>query len=296
MPPPTAALPRLIVNADDFGQQPARDAAILDLYAAGAVSSASLVVNGRSAGDACRRANEHALPLGLHLNLGDGPALTGRSPLTDATGHFLGKAGLRAALDRNDIPATVLDHEIAAQLARFIHLAGRPPSHIDGHHHCHVAPAVVASLVRCLDRPGEKRPAVRLPRLTPALESAAELDTRFAAEPAILAFHRRVQHEAQDAAARFAAHRLRTPVGFFGIALMGRGMSVAALHDRLARLRRQPPGIYELMCHPGYPAADGDAFATSPERQQEFDVLQAVFGHRCSGLELTDFSALPPAP
>lgn len=292
---PASRHPRLIVNADDLGQQAERDVAILRLHRLGAISSATLVVNGRGATDAATQAISQGLPLGLHLNLSDGPAVHGHSSLTVADGQLRGKSGLREALARDDIAAVDLDAEILAQLARFQTLTGQMPTHLDGHHHCHVAPAVAAALVRCLPRV-MARPALRLPLLSGAVESRDQLDQRFAGEPATLAFHDRVQHQAAAAKDLFMRHRFRLPAGFFGPALMGRAMTPQALRERLSRLLDQPPGIYELMCHPGYPAAHGDAFAASSERQQEFDTLLTVFATLPPELQpllpLTDFTAL----
>lgn len=292
---PPSRHPRLIVNADDLGQQAERDVAILRLHRLGAISSASLVVNGPRAADAATRASAQGLPLGLHLNLSDGHAVHDSSSLTAADGQLRGKSGLRAALDRGEIAAIDLDAEILAQLARFQTLTGQMPTHLDGHHHCHVAPAVAAALGRCLPRI-MARPALRLPLLSAAVESLDELNERFADEPSTLAFQRRVQHEAAAARDLFIRHGFRLPAGFFGLALMGRAMTPDALQEHLTRLLEQPAGIYELMCHPGYPAANGDAFAASGERQQEFDTLLTVFTTLPPELRpllpLTDFAAL----
>lgn len=287
--------PRLIVNADDLGQQPERDAAILRLHSLGAVSSATLVVNSPRAADAATRAISQGLPLGLHLNLSDGYAVDGASSLTHASGQLRGKSGLREALDRGEIAAIDLDAEILAQLARFQTLTGGPPTHLDGHHHCQVCPAVAAALVRCL--PGNMaRPALRLPLLSAAIESRDQLHRRFADDPAEQTFHARVQDEAALARDVFIKHDFRLPAGFFGPTLMGRAMTPEALRERLSRLLEQAAGIYELMCHPGYPAANGDAFAASVERQQEFDTLLTVFATLPPELRpllpLTDFTAL----
>lgn len=279
---------RLIVNADDLGLQTARDNAILTLHRAGAISSATLVVNGATAAEAAARAVAQGLPLGLHLNLGDGPALTGAGSLTDREGRLLGKAGLRSALDKGLIAPRVLEAEIGAQLARFRQLVGGDPTHVDGHHHCHVAAPVAAALVRSLPAPT----AIRLPLLDDGVEPLAAVAARFADDPPTLAFHQRVQQEAAAAADVFRHAGFRLPAGFFGIALMGRAMTPAALLGSLQRLPNGTAGIHELMCHPGYPSPYGDAFAASAERQQEFDTLLAVFSRRPAGLTLTDFTAL----
>lgn len=298
---------KLIVNADDFGLNAENDDAILQLHQLGAISSATLVVNGANAENAAHRAKTVGLPLGLHLNLGEGAPLSGPGPLTDASGKMLGKAGLREALDAGRIAQEILDREVVAQLDRFQVIAGLPPSHLDGHHHCHVAPGVALAVVRALPR-YLAQPAIRLPLLDSALESETALQARFADEPDNLAFYRRIQHEANVAAPLFAQHSFRVPQTFFGISLMGRTMTPEALVALLDRLPLTENGIIELMCHPGLPSTEGEDFSRSPDRRQEFDTLNTVFSTGLTtttngsagleqptarpGLRLTNFTAL----
>ena len=55
---------RLIITADDFGYSSQRDDGILRCWDDGAVTRASLMVNGVSAGEAGRRARRKGMPLG----------------------------------------------------------------------------------------------------------------------------------------------------------------------------------------------------------------------------------------
>jgi chitin disaccharide deacetylase len=80
------------------------------------VTSASLMVNGKAAGDAARLARElPSLSVGLHW-VGD-------------------RAGM--AVDMEDERAIAA--ELARQLALFEDLLGHPPTHLDSHHHLHFA-------------------------------------------------------------------------------------------------------------------------------------------------------------
>ena len=291
---------KLIVNADDFGLNAENDEAILRLHQRGAISSATLVVNGANAENAARQANISGLPLGLHLNLGEGTPLSGSGPLTDASGQMLGKAGLREALDAGRIAQEALDDEVIAQLDRFQTIVGGPPLHLDGHHHCHVAPDVALAVVRCLPR-FLTQPAVRLPLLNAALEKEDALRARYVEEPHTLAFYQRIQCEAKAAASLFAQHGFRVPTAFFGISLMGRAMTPEALVAILDRLPLLEGGVIELMCHPGLPTPEGDDFTGSPDRRLEFDTLSAVFSTGSGrsaqpisrpDLRLTNFTAL----
>lgn len=282
-------MPRLIVNADDLGQQGERDAAILELHQEGALSSASLVVNGAHTHDAVASALDQGLPLGLHLNLSEGFALT------TELGALPGKFAARAVVA--GWSTALLRREIAAQLDRFVNLCGKPPTHVDGHHHIHVAPAVLPVLLeemRARFSVQATRPALRVPRSTPAIESISAIARRFADDPRGFAFYRQVQDDAACALAIVDQGGWRRPAGFFGIALTGAAMTTASLKAALDGLSAVPEGIYELMCHPGFPAAEGDSFVTSVERQREFASLLAVFGNGRAPLPLTDFSALSP--
>lgn len=59
----------LIVNADDFGLTRAGDEAILRLFAAGRITSATILAPARGAADACAAAKERKLPVGVHWTL-----------------------------------------------------------------------------------------------------------------------------------------------------------------------------------------------------------------------------------
>jgi predicted glycoside hydrolase/deacetylase ChbG (UPF0249 family) len=111
----------LIVNADDFGASRGINRGIVHCHVEGVVTSTSLMVTGRAAKDAAALALEHrGLAVGLHWDLdceegGDGV------PLDDP-------AAVRLELER--------------QLDSFHSLMGRPPTHIDSHHHVHCGPEI----------------------------------------------------------------------------------------------------------------------------------------------------------
>jgi predicted glycoside hydrolase/deacetylase ChbG (UPF0249 family) len=118
----------LIVNADDLGASEGVNRGIVDAHVGGVVTSASLMVHGAGAEDAAALARRHpALAIGLHWDL-------------DAGG-----------VDRVPDPEAVRA-ELAAQLERFEQLLGRPPTHVDGHHHVHQRPEI-APIARALAAP-----------------------------------------------------------------------------------------------------------------------------------------------
>lgn len=104
----------LTITADDFGLHRSYDEGILEAARAGAIDAASVMVL--------------------------------RSPLR--LGELLAceiDVGLHLEADR----AGALSPSAArAQIARFAHLAGRPPDYLDGHHHCHARGTVASAVAR----------------------------------------------------------------------------------------------------------------------------------------------------
>jgi predicted glycoside hydrolase/deacetylase ChbG (UPF0249 family) len=102
----------LVVNADDFGLTDGVNEGIIRAHREGIVTSASLMVRApRAAAAAALAEGCPDLSLGLHYE------------------H---------AVDADiDDPAT-LAAELEDQLERFAALVGRPPTHLDSHHHVHL--------------------------------------------------------------------------------------------------------------------------------------------------------------
>lgn len=111
----------LIVNADDFGYNEGVNRAIAACHRAGIVTSASLMATGKAAKQAAALAADlPSLSVGLHW-VGDRPGV--------------------AVIDLTD--ADAIAKELARQLALFEELLGRPPTHLDSHHHLHLDPRVM---------------------------------------------------------------------------------------------------------------------------------------------------------
>jgi hopanoid biosynthesis associated protein HpnK len=176
-------LTRLVVTGDDFGFSRGVNRAVIEAHRYGILTSTSLMVTGEAAQEAVALAHRHpGLAVGLHLVVVRGRAALppDRIPrIVNARGRFSShpvRAGLRYAFS----PAArrQLREEIRAQLELF-RQTGLELSHVDGHLHMHLHPAVLATLV---DLSGEYRiPAVRLP--SEELGGALSLDPRdFAAK------------------------------------------------------------------------------------------------------------------
>ena len=109
----------------------------------GIVTSASLMVNGRSAATAAAAIRRlPRLSVGLHLDLGEWEHVDG------------GWRPVYEVVDMDDRAAVA--RELDAQIARFRSLCGRPPTHIDSHQHVHsdgVVAEVVATTARRVGLP-----------------------------------------------------------------------------------------------------------------------------------------------
>ena len=103
----------LIVTGDDFGATRGINRGILQAHRVGVLTSASLLVDQPASADAVALARQcPGLSLGLHLEL-----------------------------DPNKPERAA--RECDRQLARFLELAGEPPTHVDSHHDVHHDPRVL---------------------------------------------------------------------------------------------------------------------------------------------------------
>ena len=223
---------RLIVNADDFGLTPGVSRGILRAHREGLVTSTTVLAS--LAPDPEIDAEAMAcsgLGLGLHLNLTWGspvsPPATVPS-LVDAEGRF----GRDLAILRERARPEDVRREADAQIEAFTQRFGRPPTHLDSHHHVHRLPRVMDAVVDVVQ-------AARLPL------------------------------RSQDAGFRdgLRRHGIVTTDHFVGDAEAEPYWTSARLLDQLATLSL---GVTELMCHPG--RYDDDLAYSRYGRQREVEL------------------------
>ena len=233
---------RLVVNADDFGRTPGVNAGVLAAHLEGIVSSTTAMILEPAAEEGIREAFARApgLDVGLHIVLtgGGAPACAPESVAVLApNGRFVRDA---AALPER-LPHGEIAAEIESQIARFERVAGRPPSHLDSHHHAALHPDVLPVFAEIVSR-----------RRLPA-------------------------RAASETARRALVDRgVRTPDRFLD-AFYAEG---ATRENLLAILRALPEGTSELMCHPARPDAALLASSTyARDRERELAILtdRAVF-------------------
>jgi hopanoid biosynthesis associated protein HpnK len=151
----------LIINADDFGRSSAINRGVLHAHLEGVLNSASLMIAGEAADEAVEIARQNpGLAVGLHLVVVDGPAVLP----PDSIPHLVGpdgrfanapvRLGLRYAFSR--AARRELEAEIAAQFERFA-ATGLLLSHVDGHQHMHLHPAVFDRMLPLAKRYGAAR-------------------------------------------------------------------------------------------------------------------------------------------
>jgi len=231
----------LVINADDLGFAQGVNRGIFEAYAAGTVSSASMMVSCPAFGEAAEQALRDApgLGIGLHLNLVSGTPLAAVPSLVDPdTGRFhpldvLARRALAGQVDAADVR-----RECEAQLAALV-AAGITPTHLDSHRHAHALPGILPAVAAVAE--DESIPVVRRP-----LDRASLLDPIASAK--MLVLHAAWRTALIGVAVAHRARLARAP-HFRGIAIQG----MPDVRERLlATLDQLPLGVTEIMMHPGY--------------------------------------------
>jgi chitin disaccharide deacetylase len=254
---------RLIINADDLGINAQRSHGIFQCAEFGVVTSASLIANGSDSDAAARRARERKVPVGLHLNLTEDYPLSKKedvSSLLDAGGKFFDRQRLRESLKDGLIEREHLEREIRAQIEWMFDTHGAP-THLDGHHHVHVQPAVVSVLLPILERYG-----IRLVRI-PCEEPLPPFG--YVVPDGQLERTRAINEMATLARRLYAEQGIGSTDHFRGLTLVGN----ASLKNLRHTLTKLPEGTTELMVHPGGDSNYGTPFDLDPQRQTELRML-----------------------
>ena len=264
---------RLIVTADDFGVGPATSRGILDLSAAGVVTSTVLLVNSPFAEDGVKQWEQS----GKRLELGWHPCLTMDAPvlpaeqvptLVNEQGQFHPLGAFLKRLLRGRVNAAEVERELAAQLKRFIELTGHPPTNVNGHHHIHIFRPVCDALLKLFAGQSPK----------PFLRRVAEPLRTLLRVPGV-----RAKRLVLSLLGMRAAHRQRR-AGFPGNdTLLGiTDPPFVNDPDFFVRWLREARGdVCELMVHPGHADdtlgdRDGPASANQAGRRvREMELLSA---------------------
>ena len=291
---------RLIINADDFGLTAGVNRAIVEAHENGAVSSATLMANGRAFAQAVSLAQSTPrLGVGCHVVLVDGApllpptqvhSLLDRSRNSDADPRFregISKFGALAMLGR--LADDEIEAEATAQI-RKLQASGISVTHLDSHKHTHLFPRVLRPLLRAAKTCGVR--AIRNPfeRIQGSqLAASPSLWRRWAEVGVLRSLARQFREAVQQAG-------IATPDGTLAIVATG------ALDERLLRLmvEKLPEGTWELVCHPGYNDADLQGIRTRlrESREQELRILTSQATRdllAANGVEIVSFRELAAA-
>lgn len=270
----------LIVNADDFGLAECVNTGIREAHEAGVVTSASLLATGEAFDHAVAIACTHrSLGIGVHLDFVEGRPLTSARTLIDAHTvrfHTLPHLAWRTLLGRID-PVDVRN-EALAQIDR-VRQTGLQITHVDGHRHAHLLPGIWSPVIDAARQRGIGVVRIPIERLSSSSGLSATL-----------------KGLALRAAARVATKSrsgLRTVDNFVGVSLQGRHHFGALLVEIIDAL---PPGVTELMVHPGHAPATLSAL-DSYRDQREVELrglLSALVRDRLHqrDIRLTHFGAI----
>lgn len=278
------------MNADDFGLTRGVNRAIVELHQAGVLTSATLMAKAGATNEAIELAHAHPnLGVGCHVVLVDGePVLPPQQVPTlvdPSTGCFPPKlTTFLRRLFTGRIRAAEIEAEAAAQIA-LLQQRGVRLTHIDTHKHSHMFPPVLRPVLRAARAAGIR--AVRNP-FEPewAVHASPRASIVRSAEVFALRkfgpYFRRV----------LAEEGFTTTDGTIAVAATG----VVNADTVRALLEKLPPGVWELVTHPGYNDADLDKVRTRlrASRDIERNALRAV--REFPAVDLISFAYLHPSP
>ncbi len=287
-------MPRLILNADDFGLTPGINRAVIDLHQAGVLSSTTLMATGPAFEQAADLARRHpSLGVGCHIVLLDGtpvlsPDLIPSLVVPAASLHQPSRfrpalAGFVLALSLGRLREDDFYREALAQ-ARKLQQSGIRVTHLDTHKHTHVFPLITRVLLRVAQELGI--PAIRNPFEPPwnrridqgkamrrlQIRGLATLQPSFRRQPGLRAL---AGFPMPLSGAPHYHPKIQTTDGTLAISATG-SLDSPKLRDILTRL---PEGTWELCCHPGYVDSDLKQAGTrllqhrETERQALLDIL-----------------------
>ena len=294
---------RLIINADDFGLTEGVNRAIVEGHRDGAITSATLMANGRAFGHAVSELKSlppltsHRLSVGCHVVLIDGlpvlppetvPSLLAAN-LPEASQFrsrlaSFARAALLGRLQPDEAAA-----EAVAQIMK-IQNAGVTVSHIDSHKHTHMFPKILRPLLRAAKDCGVR--AVRNPFTAFGAGNFARIAlrpgvwNRYLPLRALAGFQQSFRRSVSGAG-------LVTTDGICGV------IDTGSLNQKsfAAIMKTLPQGTWELVCHPGYD--DEDLLRTGTRlrlsRVRELEILTSPEARQAitrNGIELISFSDL----
>lgn len=178
---------KIIINADDCGNNPQINEAIDNALSLGAISSTTIMANSQHLEEVHAMVKRHPnASFGIHLNLTEGPAFTQPQifrdkGIIDDKGCFVHGNSKRCANPSSELKEAIFN-EWDAQFAHLVN-DGFDLSHVDGHHHCHTWPGMEDVLVRVMKKYSMKKVRNRSQRPNASFRECAINDLKHIAEP-----------------------------------------------------------------------------------------------------------------
>lgn len=139
---------KLIINADDFGLTPGVCQGILELNQKGIVKSTTALVNSPYFVSGIEAATNYpSLGIGIHLALDIFTSESLDPSICQEDGRFYSQSQLKNLLP---VSYEIIYQEWQLQIEKFIAITGKLPTHIDSHHHVHLADSVCEQASRDL--------------------------------------------------------------------------------------------------------------------------------------------------
>ena len=268
---------QLIINADDLGFNQEVTDGIFDSHSNGVVTSTTLMVNMPAADYAVERIAKHPdLSVGIHVNLTTGVPVSDPCDvpsLVDADGQFHDHRKFMRLANRWKLETSDLEREMVAQFEKF-ESYGIQPTHADSHHHSTYCLQVFPVLLKLLSQFKLRRMRSHRGWFHTDRTASNAMALRFKTLLTnVKRFPQRIYYEVQ--------HRMCKSRGFqvpderydfykvVGNQKMGfRSECVPSM------LASMPPGIIEMVCHPGYLSQDPiDNAKFRQQRKDELDLM-----------------------
>lgn len=265
---------QLIINADDFGITSGVNRAIMEAYACGAVTSASIMVNMWAFEEAVELAKSvPSLGVGLHFTLAAGKPVSPPekvSTLVDNKGFFLTRSKLMFKLLRKKVSSDELKRELHAQNEK-LEKYGIKADHIDGDQHVHILPGVSQHIADLANELG-KIP-VRIPNEQLCV-NINRMNDKDALKALSVLYLRK--YWAKRLKRLLEKNKISSNDGFISIfGIVPR--HAPTIQDLAQLISVVKPGVCEFMVHPGHYDINYKAFfgseALAKERETEFCLL-----------------------
>jgi chitin disaccharide deacetylase len=264
---------RIILCADDYGQNTAISQAIVDLLKQKRLSATSCMVTFPCWKETAPllKPFENTADIGIHLSLTEGKPLSSGMPAFLPLKELLTQTFLRK-LEKAPILA-----EFKAQLDHFIEVFGRLPDYIDGHHHIHQLPIVRDAIFELFDERFRDQPASYIrctfdPASLLQFQSVAYLKQLFIQLTGAITFK-----------TELTKRKILHNTSFSGIYNFATSYEYSDLFPRFLKQVRDG-GI--IMCHPGLMGKEDEDEIAGSRNHEYLYFCSAQFQNVCSSNEI----------